>query len=166
MTPRPSKFALDQNFPPLLDGASSLLPNLTISPIRRIDPRMSDLGDRELVIALHQQGWDGLITNNYKMLYQPTEVAAILKTKLVIFAVQGVGDDPVRATGAVLLDLPGALKRIDPKRRVFCVRPRNPSPSEAWEFFVKAATHRNRDPKDLYAGVKVTDEEMGAVILQ
>ena len=50
------------------------------------------------MIALHQLGYRGLVTNNYRMLQNPIELAAILKTKLRVFALQGVGDDPVRAT--------------------------------------------------------------------
>ena len=49
------------------------------------------------------------------MLYVPAEIAAIVKTKLLVFAVEGVGHDPLRATDALLLDLPGALKRYRPR---------------------------------------------------
>jgi hypothetical protein len=164
MTPHPLRFALDQNFPPLLEGAIELLPEFEIKPIRNIDRRMPDLGDRELVIALHQLGWNGLITNNYKMLFQPTEVAAILRTRIVVFAVRGVGDDPVRATGAVMLDLPGAIKRIDREHRVFYVRPRNPTPGKAWDFFCESAKRRRQDPEELYRRVKVTEEELGVQV--
>ena len=68
---------------------------------------MPELDDRPLIIALHQTGWDGLITNNYKMLDVPGEVAAIVKTKLTVIAVEGLGHDPLRAVGALLLELPG-----------------------------------------------------------
>ncbi len=127
---------------------------------------MPVLGDRELVIALYQLGWTGLITNNYKMLYQPLEIAAIHKTKLVVFAVAGVGDDPVRATGAVMLDLPGALKKLAPgKSQVFLSRPRNPSPKGAWDYFKTAAVRNSQDPKGLYEEVKVTRAELTTLVL-
>ena len=88
--------------------------------VDRIDRRLGELDDRGLIIALYQLGWAGLVTNNYKMLYVPAEIAAIVKTKLLVFAVEGVGHDPLRATGALLLDLPGALKRHRPAcRRCF-----------------------------------------------
>ena len=54
-----------------------------------------------------------MVANNSKMLKNPKELAAIVATKLTVFAIEGVGDDPIRATGALLLDLPGALKRMD-----------------------------------------------------
>ena len=71
---------------------------------------------RSLIIALHQGGWNGLITNNYKMLDVPAEVAAIVKTKLTVVAVEGLGHDPLRAVGALLLELPGIANRIRPNR--------------------------------------------------
>src|SRR5258706_6766886 len=149
------RFALDQNFPPLLSGAETLLPEVDIVPIHDIDRRMPRQTDGELVLALHQLRWDGLITNNYKMLWQPVEIAAIVKTKLTVFAVQGVGDDPVRATGAVLLDFPGALKRLVAGRsHIFLVNPRNPLSKESWEYFREAADRRKVAPERLYEEVK------------
>jgi hypothetical protein len=72
------------------------------------------------------------VANNHKMLYVPAEVAAIVKTKLLVFAVEGVGHDPLRATGAPLRDLPGALKRYKPgTSQVFRVKSRDPRPAEA-----------------------------------
>ncbi len=70
-----------------------------------------------IVVALHQLGVPGLVTSNYKMLKNPKELAAIVATKLTVFAIEGVGDDPIRATGALLLDRPGALKRMDSRKR-------------------------------------------------
>lgn len=160
------RFALDQNFPPLLSGVETLLPEVDIVAIRDIDHRMPQLDDRQLVVALHQLDWHGLITNNYKMLWQPVEIAAILKTKLTVFAVQGLGDDPIRAVGAVLLELPGALKRIAPRKsHVFLVNPRNPAPREAWDYFREAAERRKVDPDRLYKDVKVNEAELRSPVL-
>ena len=90
------------------------LPQVELVPIRRIDRRLGELDDRSQIIALYQLGWAGLVTNNYKMLYVPAEIVAIVKTKLLVFAVEGVGHDPLRATGALLFDLPGVFKRYRP----------------------------------------------------
>jgi hypothetical protein len=56
-----------------------------------------------------------LITN-YKMLEVPTEIAAIVTTKMIIIAIEGLGHDPLRAVGALLLELPGLPDRIRPRR--------------------------------------------------
>jgi hypothetical protein len=103
----PIQLALDQNFPePILSMVAPYLPEVAFIPLRDIDPTLPKLDDREMLITLHQRGVPGLVTNNYKMLNTPKELAAILRTKVMVFAVEGVGHDPVRAAGAVLLDLP------------------------------------------------------------
>lgn len=100
------------------------------------------------------------------MLWVPSEVAALIKTKLTFLAVQGVGDDPLRATGAVLLDLPGAIKKVRANRsNIFRVNPRSPQPVEAWKYFQEAAVRRSRAPGDLYEEVKVGDEELKTPVL-
>ena len=106
---RPVRLALDQNFPtPILAALAEFIVDIELIPLRRIDPRLSSLDDRTLVVALHQLGFPGLVTNNYKMLKNPKELAAIVATKLTVFAIEGVGDDPIRATGALLLGPSGS----------------------------------------------------------
>jgi hypothetical protein len=159
---RPVRLALDQNFPvPIINAMQDFMVDIELVSLRRIDPRLSTLDDRELLIALKQLGFPGLVTNNYKMLKNPKELAAIIATKVTVFAVEGVGDDPIRATGAVLLDLPGALKRMDSRRaQVFWMRPRNPMPQDPMDLFRTAAGHQHRDADELLSEVIVTAEEL------
>ena len=118
------------------------------------------------MIALHQLGFPGLVTNNYKMLKNPRELAAIMATKLTVFAIEGVGDDPLRATGALLLDLPGALKRLDTRQpQVFWMRPRNPQPDDPNELFARIAAHQHREVDELMAEVQVSRSELRRPIL-
>lgn len=165
---QPIRLALDQNFPtPILSAIAEYIVDVELIPIREIDARLSTLEDRELLIALKQLGYPGLVTNNYKMLKNPKELAAIIATKLTVFAIEGVGDDPIRATGAVLLDLPGALKRLDSRRaQVFWMRPRNPIPADPMELFERAAGHQNRDPADLLDEVGVGSRELARPVLE
>lgn len=73
--------------------------------------------------------WPVLVTNNYKMLQNPSHIAGLLKTRITLFVIEGLGHDPIRATGALLLDLPGTLRRRSTDRpEVFWSRPRNPCP--------------------------------------
>lgn len=162
------ELALDQNFPePILRSLDQFIADVRLVSLREIDPRLPRLADRELLIALHQLGWIGLVTNNYRMLKNPRELAAILKTRVTVFAIEGVGDDPIRATGAVLLDLPGALRRVEPDRaQVFWMRPRNPTPEDPWALLQRAADHQHRSAADLYEEVKVSDEELQGAVLQ
>lgn len=83
-----------------------------------------------------------------------------------MFAIAGVGDDPIRATGALLLDLPGALKRLDTRRsRVFWMRPRNPEPVDPMDLLTRAAEHQHRTAAGLLAEVEVSSEELRQPVL-
>ena len=164
---RPIRLALDQNFPtPILAALADFIVDIELIPLRKIDQRLSTLDDRTLVIALRQLGFEGLVTNNYKMLKNPKELAAIVATKLTVFAIEGVGDDPIRATGALLLDLPGALKRMDSRKaQVFWMRPRNPMPEDPMALFQRAADHQHRDASTLFAELVVSKSELLAPVL-
>lgn len=153
--------ALDQNFPePVLDCLVQFLPDLRLVPLRRIHPALTDMPDRRLLLALEGLGWPVLVTNNHKMMQNPSQIAGLLKTRLTLFVVEGLGHDPIRATGAMLLDLPGALRRRKAERaEVFWSRPRNPVPQAPWELFRRAAARTHREPGELYEELRVTDQE-------
>jgi hypothetical protein len=167
-TPGPLRLALDQNFPtPLINAIRDYLPaDLEVRSLREIDPRLSDLEDRPLFIALHQLGWSGLITNIYKMLDVPSEIAAIVKTKAIVIAVDGLGHDPLRAVGALLLELPGLPDRIRPRTsNVFRLAYRRRLPGEAWNYFQRAAQRLDQEPSNLWRRVGVTDAELAEPVL-
>ena len=46
------------------------------------------------------------------MLYEPHEVAAIVATPSIVLAVERLGHDPLRAAGALLLEVPGLEQRL------------------------------------------------------
>lgn len=159
-----TRLALDVNFPePILVALDEFLADAELIPLRRIDPRLTDLDDRPLMLALRQEGFDWLVTNNYRMLRNPNELAAIMKARMKVFAIEGLGGDPLRATGALLLDLPGAIRRsVAERSEVFWSRPRNPLPQEPWDLFTKAAERRHQEAAELYDKVKVSDAEADA----
>ena len=158
---------LDHNFPePILKCLEQYIPDPKLIPLQRIHPALCELTDRRLLIALHQLGHEGLVTNDYKMLLNPNSLAVLLRTNLAVFAIQGVGDDPIRATGALLLDLPAAVRAIESGRRgVFWLRPRVPQPKQPWDLFKQAAQRRNQDPEGLHREVRVTDRELAEPVL-
>ena len=67
-------FALDHNFPEpiveLLSEVSEGGGEAELVSVSDIDPRMADLEDWEIMLALHhhERGWDGLITTDSSML--------------------------------------------------------------------------------------------------
>lgn len=153
---------LDVNFPePILSCLDEFMVDVELIPLRRINPRLIELDDRPLILALRQEGFDWLVTNDSRMLRNPSEIAAILKADMKLFAIEGTGGDPLRATGALLLDLPGAINRATPGRaEVFWSRPRSPAPQQPWDLLVTAANHRHQAARELYDEVKVSDAEM------
>ena len=167
-TPRDLRLALDQNFPtPLINAVRPYLPTgVEVQSLHEIDARLSDLEDRRLFLALHQLGWDGLITNNYKMLQVPSEIAAIIRTKAVVVAVEGMGHDPLRAVGALLLELPGLARRVRPRSsNVFWLSYRPRRPEDAWTYLRIAAGHLSQAPDTLWQQVGVTDDELARPVL-
>ena len=161
------QLALDHNFPePLLRSVATWTPEVELVWLREIHPDLPDLDDRQMIIALHQLGWVGLVTNNYKILRAPTELAAVMRTKIGFFCIEGAGDDPIRASGALLLDLPGVLKDFIPGRgAIFRLTPRRPRPRNNWELFGESARRIGRDASDLYAEVRVSNEELATPVL-
>jgi len=162
------RLALDQNFPiPLITAVSAYTPqDIKLTHITNIDPRLSELSDRKLFIALRQLGYDGLVTNNYKMLSVPEELAAIVKTKAVVVAIEALGHDPIRAVGALLLELPGLADRVRPNTaNILLLNYAHRPPRDAWTYFSKAAERLQRTPHDLWDEVKVTDGEMAHPLL-
>lgn len=161
-------FALDENFPPVVLDIAALVPEIELMALRDIDRRLLGLSDRQLVVALHQLGFTALVTNYYRMLNVPAEIAAIVRTKLTIVAVRGVGHDPLRATGSLMVDLPPIVRRlaqIGPAGHVFLRRPSTPVREDPWNHFRKAAEGRHREPGELWDEVRVSDEELATPVL-
>lgn len=158
---------LDHNFPvPILDCLHEFIVDVHLLPLRRIDERLADLDDRQLVIALHQLGYPGFVTSNYKMLQNPRELAAVIATGLTVFAIEAVGHDPLRATGALLLDLPSAVRAMESGASgVFTFRPRKPQPRDPQKMFNQMAKRRNARPKELLAEVAVGQDELTTPVL-
>jgi hypothetical protein len=156
---------LDQNFPaPILAALDAYIVDVRFIPLRTIDPLLTDMSDRRLLLALDAMGFQGLVSNNYKMMQNPFEIAGLLATNLSLFVIEGLGHDPIRATGAVLLDLPGAIKKMTDRAEVFWMRPRNPEAQLPWDLFSKAAGRQHKAASELYEEVKVTADEKAAAL--
>ena len=85
--------------------------------IRRLSDHAPDLveavDDWEVLVDLDKRGGvDGFITNDASMLVQPTEMVALSKTHLALVITEGVGHEPIRATGLVMVHLEEIARRI------------------------------------------------------
>jgi hypothetical protein len=106
------RFALDQNFPrPILDSVlARWIPELTIVALSDVDPRLTkDHDDWEVILALHQLGYDGFIFLDKDMIHLPDVVAMIEQTKMTVVLVDE--GEPVRATGLLLFHLRSIARR-------------------------------------------------------
>ena len=107
-----------------------------------------------------------MITNSYKMLEVPTEIAAIVTTKMILIAIEGLGHDPLRAVGALLLELPGLPDRLRPRTsNVFRLPYRRRPPEDAWAYLQRVADRVGQQADQLSRRVRVSGDELGNAVL-
>lgn len=90
-------FALDQNFPqPIVKVLQDFQVDADLVPVSAIDPRMAELDDWQLLLALHhhERPWDGLITTDSSILFQPLEVSVLIQTRLTLVVALEAGTIP------------------------------------------------------------------------
>ncbi len=160
----PRLFALDQNFPePMLDGVAEFMPEVVLVPLRRIDSRLSDMEDWEILLALHhhERAWDGLVTTDSSMLTQPREMAVLRQTNLTLVVARGAGHDPIRATGLVLTHLNWICRNTtDATPQVWDLTARSRPATDPWTLIEKIGAHQHRDPEDLWRESQLTANEL------
>lgn len=148
------KLALDQNFPVALVEAmvGFLPPALELVHVHKVDPSFSELTDAELVVALAASGIDCLVTTDYHMLDDPETISAIVAAKMNLLVVKSAGHDPLRASGALLLELPGIEDRLSGgEGKVICIpKYRTKEAKPAWEYLTLIARKRGETGIDLF----------------
>jgi len=95
------------------------------------------------------------------MLSDPHVLIAIESSGVSVVAIEAVGDDPLRAVGAVLLWLSDVLRQFDPATpRVFTWRlPKKSVSRTTAHHFIAISKHTNRSVGDLRAeGRAILDE--------
>lgn len=160
--------ALDQNFPlNLVESIKQAAPlPVQLHSVFEIDPRLADMDDRPLIIALSQLGFDAIATLNYLMLEVDTELAAILATRIGFVCIRAAGSNPIKATGALLLELsnlPNSLQ--DHKKHILDLRFAPRKPSDGWEYLAKIANRQHIPASELYRRVKPSPQELKTPIL-
>jgi hypothetical protein len=161
----PRLFALDHNFPePIVEVLSEVQEGgeADLVSVSDIDPRMADLEDWEIMLALHhhERAWDGLITTDSSILNQPPELVVLIQTKLTLIVAMGAGDDPIKATGLLFAYLGGICGRTDPDTpQVWKLRAVNRPAQKPWDELKRAADHQHQSAGDLWQENRLSERE-------
>lgn len=124
---RPRPVALDHNFPePILRPLLKFMPEVQFHWIREIGPHFSELEDHDLVYELHRVGFSVMVSDDYKLRRDPRVLVAVEQTRMSLLTIQGVGEDPLLATGVLLRDLLPLLRSDIPKGLIYKLKPSAP----------------------------------------
>jgi hypothetical protein len=160
----PRLFALDHNFPdPIVTVLSDFQADADLVRVDKIDPRMPDPDDWELLVALQrdESPWDGLITTDSSMLNQGPELAALIQTKLTLVVAVESGHNPVKASGLLFAYLGGICRRTSPDApQVWTLNAVSSPHREPWDFLKRFAEHNNRDVNEVWAEFKLTEDQL------
>ncbi|MDR1188263.1 MAG: hypothetical protein LBK95_12550 [Bifidobacteriaceae bacterium] len=157
------RVALDQNFPTnLVSSIEGAVPQtIELRSVWAIDPKLSDMGDRQLILSLHSIGFDALVSQDARILQTPEHLAALLATKIGFVCVRNAANSSIKATGALLLEL-SRLPRVfqERGRRVLDLHFESRRPRDAWHYMEKIAKRSGTEARKLYAQFKPTAEEL------
>jgi hypothetical protein len=157
-------FALDHNYPePIIDQAREYLVAVELVPIAAIDPRLPELEDWQLLLALHhdERPWDGMISNDTSMLEQERELAVLGFTHLSLVAPVAAGHDPIRSTGLVLAHIENIASQTTPARpQIWRLAGRTGGGDHPERFVRKLAERAGMDPIELLQAATPSRSEL------
>src|SRR4051794_1149878 len=119
-------FVLDQNFPWYV--TSFAWPStLRVTRLSDVAPDfVSGVEDWQVILELARTGdVDGYITNDSSMLEQAEEMVALGRTHLALVVTRGVGHQPLRATGLVMVHLDEIARRMAGRPSISVLQPAN-----------------------------------------
>ena len=140
----PVHFVLDQNFPLYVTGFKWTRPDMQINRLSDIDAELiHDHDDWEVFRALDKRGdVDGFVTNDAKLLNLPTEMLAVHTTSLALVITESVGDQPIRATGLLMVHLETIASQLSKRPRVWILRPAQVTATRPWDYLNRIAKSR------------------------
>ncbi len=162
----PRLFALDHNFPkPLVNALRDHIREAELVSIADIDPRMPDLDDWQVLLALHlhPRPWDGLVTSDDSMLNQPRELAVLHQTKLTLVVAESAGHDPLKASGLLLTHLPSICENTRREiPQVWRLHTKTRNPEKAWNCIGRLAARQKVSIEELFRAHRLTTAELSA----
>lgn len=143
-------FVMDQNYPLTalrLDWPLSL----RLTPLPTIEPDLvRDHEDWEILYRLNQRGdVHGFVSNDSGMLNLPREMIVLQSTGLALVITDGVGHNPIRATGLLMVHLDEIARRITGRPQLFVLKPGNLVPTNLAKLTNTLADREGIAPPEL-----------------
>ena len=163
--PKPRRlFALDQNFPePIVDCLSSNIVHSELIPIRRVRDDWPKLDDWKLLLKLHnhERRWDGLVTNDDKLLALPKEMTVLSQTSLTLVVVKSQGHNPIRATGLLLSHIDHVCYHTTPnEEQIWVLGVTQKQPESAFDRLERIARNENKTVQQIVAAFSVPASDL------
>lgn len=160
--PSSVRLALDANFPQdLLLRISPYILEAELVPIQSFGPGAGALKDWQVVVALKHRRFHAMVSNDAKMLYEPKVLTAVRRTNVSLIIIDGLGHDAIRATGALLLEIPAIARKLSPsKGKVFHIVRRSAEPIDPMEYLRRRAERKQLNVKDLMHEERITKDDL------
>lgn len=160
-------FAVDHDFPEsVLTIVEPYLP-FDVKMLRYVSPALiQDKDDWEVLLAISQRHYDGLITLDYAMLNLPREIAIIHQTKLTLVAIEAAGDNPLVAIGQLLVQAKSIARAFDPNQpQVFRIpKSRATRPMSTWDVFGEMASKQGVSAQQLFNENRLTRPQLNTSV--
>ena len=143
-------FILDQNFPLYTTGIAWPIPIRVTALLAHDAELTAGYGDWQLIRRLGSTpGVDGFITCDADLLNLSTEMVALNDTKLTLVVADGVGHNPVRATGLVMVHLHEVSRRFDGSPQIYVLRPAQLATQRPGSYINKIAVRQKIAPNEM-----------------
>jgi hypothetical protein len=145
-------FVLDHNFP--LSANSIPWPQrIRTSRLVNVDPTLTQgKDDWEIILKLWQNySIDGFITIDAKMLLQSREMTALSRTGMALIIADAAGQDPIRATGLVMVHLAQIANTLTGVPQIFRLRMGVLKIEHPRIYLKSIADHTNQRVQDIIA---------------
>jgi hypothetical protein len=144
----------------LADAAPS---GISLETVHEISPDLSNCADRQLIIRLHSLGFHAMVSNDRHILSVPEELAALVATRMGFVCVRAAGDNPIKATGALLLELSNLPNTFsDKRRRVLDLHYERRRPADPWDYMERIAAREGTTAAEIYEKLKPSSAELGS----
>jgi hypothetical protein len=160
---RVARFALDEDFPDTIIEALGIgVPEAELVPIRKIDPRLRQMDDWELLLSLYHLGeWDGMVSTDSRMLKLPRELAVIHQTHLTLVTIEQAGHDPIQAVGLLLVHLPTICRKtVRSRGQIWKLNAQNKNHEDPWTELKRIAEHWQISVNQLFHDHRLSSRDL------